>query len=198
MSQTFRQHAFFVTLLAATCALLGACAGLDTGTNPHIPAPASSAVLRSGDGLTIVLQGVPDPSSNPVQIDEQGVISLPYIGNVSAAGLTTAELSKHIHDTYLAKNIYTAVNVGVVVTDRYVYAGGEVNKPGRIAWTDDLTVSKAIEAAGGFTLYAKHTKVTVVRAGVAYVIDVTLAQKSPAEDPRLMPGDSLQVPRSPF
>jgi polysaccharide export outer membrane protein len=27
---------------------------------------------------------------------------------------------------------------------------------------------------------------------------VKLAQKNPAQDPRLMPGDSIQVPRSPF
>ena len=32
----------------------------------------------------------------------------------------------------------------------------------------------------------------------AYILDVKLAQRNPAEDPRLMPGDSLQVPRSPF
>jgi len=37
-----------------------------------------------------------------------------------------------------------------------------------------------------------------VRDQKAYEINVTLAQKDPAQDARLMPGDSLQVPRSPF
>ena len=30
------------------------------------------------------------------------------------------------------------------------------------------------------------------------LLHVLLAQRAPAEDPPLMPGDSLQVPRSPF
>jgi protein involved in polysaccharide export with SLBB domain len=90
------------------------------------------------------------------------------------------------------------VNVSVSVTERYIYVGGEVQRPGRIIWTPDLTVAKAIQSAGGFTLYAKETAVNLVRENAAYPIDVKLAQRSPAQDPRLVPGDSLQVPRSPF
>jgi polysaccharide export outer membrane protein len=133
-----------------------------------------------------------------VQIDEQGLISLPCIGQVTAAGLSTAELSQRIRETYVAKRIYTTVDVSVSVTERFVYVGGEVQRPGRIIWTPDLTVAKAIQSAGGFTLYAKETAVSLVREENAYPIDVKLAQRNPAQDPRLMPGDSLQVPRSPF
>ena len=70
--------------------------------------------------------------------------------------------------------------------------------PGRIVWTPDLTAAKAIQSAGGFSLYAKETAVSLVREKGAYTIDVKLAQKDPTQEPRLMPGDSLQVPRSPF
>jgi polysaccharide export outer membrane protein len=86
----------------------------------------------------------------------------------------------------------------VSVTERFVYVGGEVQRPGRIVWTPDLTAAKAIQSAGGFSLYAKETAVSLVRERNAYTIDVKLAQKEPAQDPHLMPGDSLQVPRSPF
>jgi protein involved in polysaccharide export with SLBB domain len=179
--------------LAAGCAnRTGAVA------NPALPASASSAQLRPGDSLTIALQGVPDPSTNSVQIDEQGLISLPFVGTLSAAGVSTAELSQRIRETYVAKKIYTTVDVSVAVTERYIYVGGEVQRPGRIVWTPDLTVAKAIQSAGGFTLYAKETAVSLVREKNAYPIDVKLAQRNPGEDPRLMPGDSLQVPRSPF
>src|SRR4051812_15279560 len=185
--------------LAALLAFAAGC-GTDgvTGANPQVPVPASTAQLRAGDSLTIALQGVPDPSTNAVQIDEQGLISLPYIGTLSAAGLATADLSQRIRETYVSKKIYTTVDVSVSVTERYVYVGGEVQRPGRIVWTPDLTVAKAIQSAGGFTLYAKETAVSLVREKNAYPIDVKLAQKNPAHDPRLMPGDSLQVPRSPF
>src|SRR5688500_12484907 len=169
-----------------------------TAANPQIPVATSTAQLRPGDSQTIALQGVPDSSNNSVQIDDQGLISLPFIGSVTAAGLSTAELSQRIRETYIAKKIYTTVDVSVSVTERYIYVGGEVQRPGRIVWTPDLTVAKAIQSAGGFTLYAKETAVSLVRDKAAYPIDVKLAQRNPAQDPRLVPGDSLQVSRSPF
>lgn len=174
------------------------CATERAASNPHIPIPSSTAELRPGDSLTVSLQGVPDPSTNPVTIDDDGLISLPYIGTLHAAGLSAADLAQRIRQTYVAKQIYTAVDVSVSVTERYVYVGGEVRRPGRIVWTPDLTVSKAVQAAGGFTLYARKTGVRLVRARAAYDVDVKLAQRDPAQDPRLVPGDSIDVPRSPF
>jgi protein involved in polysaccharide export with SLBB domain len=196
-------HLFRCVSLGATAAALALMAGCaserpTTATNPEIPVSASTAQLRPGDSLNVSLQGVPDASINTVQIDEQGVINLPFIGPVQASGLGTAELSQRIRETYIAKKIYTNVDVSVSVTERYIYVGGEVQRPGRIIWTPDLTVAKAIQSAGGFTLYAKETAVSLVRERNAYPIDVKLAQRSPSQDPRLMPGDSLQVPRSPF
>ena len=168
------------------------------GGNPKLPAAGSVANLRSGDSLVITLQGVPDPTANTLQIDEQGLVTLPYIGQVTAAGTTTAGLSQKIREAYVSKKIYTTVDVSVSVTERYVYVGGEVARPGRIIWTPDLTVTKAVQAAGGFTLYAKEARISLVRDRAAYDIDANLAQKSPMEDPRLMPGDSIQVPKSAF
>lgn len=194
----------FAAFSVMACAALFGVAGCATdGNGPtesvsQIPAATSSAQLRPGDSLTITLQGVPDPTNNQVQIDDQGLISLPYIGQVAAGGITLAELSQRIRETYVAKKIYNTVDVSVAVTERYVYVGGEVAHPGRIVWTPDLTVAKAVQSAGGFTLYAKETKVSLVRDQKAYDIDVKLAQRSPNQDARLMPGDSIQVPRSPF
>jgi polysaccharide biosynthesis/export protein VpsN len=190
-----RLGGFAITVL---CIVAGCGTDAVTAANPQIPVSASTAQLRSGDSLNIALQGVPDASTNTVQIDEQGVISLPFVGQVKASGLSTSELSQRIRETYVAKKIYTTVDVSVSVTERYVYVGGEVQRPGRIIWTPDLTVAKAIQSAGGFTLYAKETAVNLVREKNAYPIDVKLAQRNPAQDPRLVPGDSLQVSRSPF
>jgi polysaccharide biosynthesis/export protein VpsN len=168
------------------------------GSNPRIDAPSMSAQLRPGDTMLVSLLGIPEPLASNVQIDEQGLIRLQYIGAVTAAGLTVAELSQSIRDTYIAKNYYTALDVSVNVTERYVYIGGEVQRPGRIAWSPDLTLAKAVQSAGGFTLYAKETRVTLTRDRKAYDFDVKLAQRSPEEDPLLFPGDSIQVPRSAF
>ena len=193
-----RRLVAFALLVAALFA--GGCAtsGDTAQATTRIPEAGSTAQLRPGDSLTVALQGVPDPSTNNVQIDEQGLISLPFIGAVKAAGSTLADLSQRIRETYLSRRFYTAVDVSVVVTERFVYVGGEVQRPGRISWTPDLTVAKAIQAAGGFTLYAKENAVSLVRDQAAYSVDVKAARKDPGRDPRLVPGDSLQVSRSPF
>ena len=180
--------------------ILAACSTPDSSTarNPVIPSAASASQLRPGDSLTVAIIGVPDPSTNAVQIDDQGIINLPYIGTIKASGETAGSLTQRIRETYVTKKIYTTVDISVSVTERYVYVGGEVEKPGRIIWTPDLTAAKAVQAAGGFTLYAKVDKVSVVRNQVLYDIDVKLAQKNPSQDPRLEPGDSIQVARTAF
>ncbi len=182
------------------CVCLALLLGMSpaTAADPQVP-PASRIVqVRPGDSLVVALQGVPDPSSNQVQISDNETVSLPYIGTISTANATTDQLAQRIRETYIAKKFYITLEVSVSVTERYIYVGGEVTRPGRIIWTPDLTVSKAVQAAGGFTLYAKETKVNLVRDQKSYEINITLAQKDPARDVQLMPGDSVQVPRSPF
>lgn len=185
----------------AALALLTGCettAGTGAAANPKVAASASAGQLRPGDSLTVTLSGIPDPSANPVQIDEQGAISLPFLGVIPAAGHNTGELSQAIRDAYISRRFYTSISVSVAVTERYVYIGGEVQRPGRIPWSPDLTLAKAVQSAGGFTLYARENRVTLTRDRRAYDFDVKLAQRQPEEDPLLFPGDSIQVPRSAF
>lgn len=188
--------------LLALCAVFSGCAatgnGPTGGKNPKAAAPSISAQLRPGDTLSISLLGIPEPINSGVQIDEQGTIRLPYIGSVTAAGLTSSELSQAVRDAYINKKFFTTLDVSVAVTERYVYIGGEVQRPGRIVWSPDLTLAKAIQSAGGFTLYAKETKVLLTRDRKSYDFDVKLAQRNPDEDPLLFPGDSIQIARSAF
>ena len=183
-------------LVLAGCATDGP--GSATGKNPRVDAPSLSAQLRPGDTMVVSLLGIPEPLNSSVQIDEQGLIRLQYIGAVTAAGLTTSELSQGIRDAYITKKFFTTLDVSVNVTERYVYIGGEVQRPGRIIWSPDLTLAKAVQSAGGFTLYAKESHVTLTRDRKAYDFDVKLAQRQPEQDPILFPGDSIQVPRSAF
>jgi polysaccharide export outer membrane protein len=187
--------ALAVLLLAAGCVTDQTPSA---SANPRLSTSVSTAQLRPGDSLTVNLSGIPDPSTNAVQIDEQGQISLPFLGPVPAAGLTTGDLAQAIRSAYIGRKFYTEISVSVSVTERYVYIGGEVQRPGRIPWSPDLTLAKAVQSAGGFTLYAKETKVTLSRDRQAYDFDVRLAQRRPDQDPVLVPGDSIQVPRSAF
>ncbi len=185
-------------LLLAGCVAGGSGQPGMAGGNPPVAAPSLSAQLRPGDTMMVSLLGIPEPLNSNVQIDEQGLIRLQYIGAVTAAGLTASELSDRIRDAYIEKKYYTSLDVSVNVTERYVYIGGEVQRPGRIIWSPDLTLSKAVQSAGGFTLYAKESRVTLTRDRKAYALDVKLAQRQPEQDPVLFPGDSIQVPRSAF
>src|SRR5215207_11049982 len=83
-----RRILIFGAVLAAAGWLGGCATDAVTAANPQIPMATSTAQLRPGDSLTIALQGVPDASNNSVQIDEQGLISLPFVGAVTAAGLS--------------------------------------------------------------------------------------------------------------
>ena len=80
--------------------LLGSCATRDTApaAPTRIPEAGSTAQLRPGDSLTVALQGVPDPSTNNVQIDEQGLITLPFIGSIKAAGTTLGTFPARARD----------------------------------------------------------------------------------------------------
>ena len=185
-------------LSRVVCIFLGIAAAASAAPPPQVPAAGRANKLRPGDSLVVSLQGIPDPSNHQVQISDNETISLPYIGPISTANATSDELAQRIRETYIAKKFYITIDVSVSVTERYIYVGGEVMKPGRIIWTPDLTVATAVQAAGGFTLYAKETRVSLIRDQKAYEVNVTAAQKDPAQDVRLMPGDSVQVPRSAF
>ena len=192
---------FFVPLIMTALLLLAGCVttgGAGPRQNPVLPSDDNAAALRPGDNLVVMLQGIPDPSSNQLQIDDQGLISLPFIGAMKASGETAAVLAQNIRERYLARKIYTNVDVSVAATERYVWVGGEVARPGRVTWSPELTFSKAVQAAGGFAMYAKETRVTLTRNGVSHTIDAKLAEKNPAEDPRLLPGDQISVPKSAF
>ena len=173
------------------------CNRRDKGQQSHHPRCDDHCSTPPKDRLTIALQGVPDPSTTTVQIDDQGIIALSFIGPHPAAGVSADDLHRDSRRLY-RKKIYTPVDVSVSATEPYVYVGGGVAKPGRIMWPPDLTVAKAVQAAGGFSLYAKEGKVTLVRDQTAYDLNAHLAQQNPAQDPRPLPSDSLQVPRSAF
>jgi len=160
-------------------------------TNPRIPATSSLALLRSGDRLPIALQSIPDRSNSAVQIEEEGLISLPCIGHLTASGVTPGELSQRIRDTYIEKKIYRTLDLSVMATEHYIYIGGEVSPPARIIWTPDLTRTKTIQSVGGFTFDAKESRGTLDLNQAAHDLNVTRAQKNPAQDVSLMPGDLI-------
>lgn len=158
-------------------------------------------LLRGGDTLIIRLTGVPpaDQGIFEVRIDESGKVSMPYIGNVSAANFTTVQLKKAIEDTYVQQEIFTNPNVTVDLKEkRFVDVTGEVRMPQRVPYTKDLTALGAVAACGGFTDFANRRKVKLTQSGVTREFNAKEIQVDPSRDIRLLPNDKIHVDRSIF
>jgi polysaccharide biosynthesis/export protein VpsN len=166
------------------------------------PIFAQDARLREGDQVEIRLGGVPADEMSSITgmytVDGQGFINLAHIGKVRAAGLTQAELQSAIENAYKTGQIYTnpTITVSVPTTARFVDVGGDVRSPQRVPFTPDLTLLGAINASGGFTEYANQSKVRLLREGEVVIIDVREIRQDPSKDPRLVPGDKIEVPQS--
>jgi len=98
-------------------------------------------------------------------IRPDGLISMPLIGDIQAAGLTSDALAQRITERlkqYFATT--PSVSVSVKAINSYsVFVMGEVAKPGKYQLKSYVTVLQAISTAGGFTVYAKRNKLQVVR-----------------------------------
>ncbi len=81
---------------------------------------------------------------------------------------------------------------------RFVNVGGAVRAPNRIPFTEDMTLLTAINAAGGFNDFADQKRVRLLRGSQAKVYDVRQFRRDPGLDPKLQPGDKIEVPQSFF
>jgi polysaccharide biosynthesis/export protein VpsN len=165
--------------------------GISTATNGIVPR------MQVGDIVTITFSGLPTSDDFPPQektIMENGTITLQDVGRIMAAGKSASELEDAIHDLYVPKIVnhlnVTVKNNGV----RVYYVRGEVKMPGRIIYTDNITVSKAITAAGDFTELASRSGVTLTRAnGDRFKLNLDRILDGKDPDPPVFPGDQIQV-----
>jgi polysaccharide export outer membrane protein len=83
----------------------------------------------------------------------------------------------------------------MAMADEY-FIRGEVKKVGNYPLIGDRTLLQAITAAGGYTDYAKLSKVTILRLDQdPKVYDCKKVAKRRISDPLIHPGDIIIVPR---
>lgn len=160
------------------------------------PAGASADVFRVGDVLTVSVTGV-QSEEIPVhdeRIKDDGTVNLYLVGAVKAAGRTPGELQRELQKRY--EVYYKNPVVTVQSFNRFYYVGGEVKRPGAQPYLGETTVTKAIQAAGDFTDFAKKSSVKVIRAdGTSLKVNFNKAINEPSLDPPIYPGDTVHVPR---
>jgi polysaccharide biosynthesis/export protein len=189
---------------------------------PPAQVPAAKAALTGGE--VKVPQGVPLPAgytigpedllsvvfrydkdmTSDVTVRPDGMISLPILNDVRAAGLTPDQLREAVNES-AKKYIEGDPAVTVIVkqiNSRRVFVTGEVNRPGAYALTSEMSVLQLIAMAGGLTDYAKAKDIVVMRpsSGTSgaqafrFNYKQVVARKNLQQNIPLKPGDTVIVP----
>lgn len=108
-------------------------------------------------------------------------------------------MNHHPAATQSFTNLYSMPRQVTIIThspnEPFVYVAGEVKLPGRIAWTNGLTLASAVNLAGGFTDFASKSHVTLRRTnGTNAQFSVFHLVTSSTNNPTLLSGDLVQVP----
>lgn len=145
--------------------------------------------LGSGDEIEILVYGEDDLTVR-TRLGDSGVISYPFLGNLTLKGLSVAEAEQKVRDGlrdgYLL-NPTVSINI---LEYRPFFVNGEVNRPGAIPYQPGITLRKAIAMAGGFTERANRSGGEVLR-GEAKSRSITL-------DEQIRPGDIVTIKQSFF
>jgi polysaccharide export outer membrane protein len=125
--------------------------------------PPGEFLLGPEDFLSVTVWKNQDLSRD-VAVRPDGMISMPLIGDVPAAGMTSNALAKRIADRLTEFMASPTVSVQVKEVNSYIiYVQGEVAKPGKYPLKSYATVLQGVSMAGGFTQYASKNKMQVLR-----------------------------------
>ena len=149
-----------VTAIVASSALSQATytATQEVASTKTSSAP-QEALVSSGDLLTVSVTGAPEYHYD-VRVNSYGETSLPMVGNIKLAGLSTFQAEDAIAKNLGDRGFFNEPDVQVFVKE-YAAGGisvlGEVQKPGIYPLPGHRTLLDAISAAGGIGPKAGRT-----------------------------------------
>jgi polysaccharide biosynthesis/export protein len=169
-------------------------------TPPGTPASSPATyVIGADDTLHIDVWKEPDLTATlPVRPD--GMISLPLLNDVPAAGLTPMQLSASI--TEKLKKYLADPRVTVVVTQmssQRIFVTGEVLHSGAMALLPDMNVLQAL-ASAGLNQFAKTKGIYILRSDkhkqTKIPVNYRQLLKGAGITPNILlkPGDTIVVP----
>jgi polysaccharide export outer membrane protein len=128
-----------------------------------IVADSSSYVIGPEDVLFIYVWKEEQLTKTvPVRMD--GMISIPLIDDIKAAGMTPLQLKNILSEKFEEYVDNPDVTVVVMEANSFkVYLQGEVKNPGVIRLRTETSLVQLIIMAGGFTDWANQKKITVIR-----------------------------------
>ena len=166
-----------------------------------------ASTLQPGDVLSIHVFRVAE-FSKVVRIEEDGTFRYPLCGTIEASGKTARSIAEEIEKRLANAKQVQDPHVDVFVQGwgpRRIYILGEVksSQSMELPTYGRMTALQALSAAGGFTESADLNNVAVLRRAdgklVRHKIDVSAlaSRQSGGDDFKLLPEDTLIVPKAP-
>jgi polysaccharide export outer membrane protein len=192
-----------IGIVAALLMLL--CSSCQTEQSATFPEQrTASTPVRLSPGDVIKLSFIATPDMNQTQkIRADGKVSLPLVGEVTAAGKTLGEFQSELIRLYAAqlKNAEVVVTLESAVAQ--VVVSGAVTKPAKLLFERPTTIFQAIMEAGGLSEYGSFKNVHVIRViggrQHTQILDLRPTLSGQATRPfYVKDGDVIYVPPSPF
>ena len=160
------------------------------GANASVGANAGIEAYRlgTGDKVRVIVFGE-DELSGEFFVDDAGMVGLPLIGDVRAAGATVTEFEGRVVERFKDGYLRDPKVAIEVLNYRPFFILGEVKQGGEYPYKAGLTVQDAVAMAGGYTYRANTRSVLIRRAGRDREERYSLAQRV-----LINPGDNLRVP----
>ncbi len=142
----------------------------DAGTISNVidQVPASTErlhVIAPGDAISLQVFGEQDLSIGNVRVPQSGLVSLPLIGSIQAAGRTIPQIEATVAEL-LGQGYVNNPRLSVTIFSyRPIFLRGAVAQTGSFPFNEGLTVGKAIALAGGSKKSAKSDGVSILREG---------------------------------
>lgn len=144
--------------------------------------------LGVGDRVKIIVFGQADLTGE-AEVDATGKIIVGLIGEVQAQARTIADVQSEIR-ARLDKEYLVNPRVSlIIVAYRPITVLGYVRNPGRYAYSAGMDVRQAVGLAGGYDRRASSSSVTIFRDG---------KELEAKPETQVIPGDTIQIPRSLF
>ncbi len=168
-------------------------------SGPAAPALDNTYVIGASDEITVSVFKEPTLSSS-LLVRPDGMISVPLLGDVLAAGKTPMQLASEITEAF--KKYIQDPNVTVILNQmnsKRIYLIGQVGKAGPLDMTPGMTLLQAIATAGGLSEFANTKKIYILRSegGQQKKIPVYYKQALRGDlslNLSLKPGDTIVVP----
>jgi len=142
--------------------------------------------LGVGDKVHIIVFNEPDLTGD-FEVNDQGIVSLPLVGQVHVGGITVSEAQDVITKKYEGYLISPRVNVAVL-NYRPFFIIGEVKTPGGYPFVNGMTVLNAVALAGGYTPRGDRTDIKVKHADNPSGEEQHIGENDP-----VLPGDIIRV-----